>query len=56
MLESITNTINSLGYVGIALLMALENIIPPIPSELIMPLAGFTITKEKKVISLEVVN
>jgi membrane protein DedA with SNARE-associated domain len=47
MLESITNTINSLGYVGIALLMALENIIPPIPSELIMPLAGFTITKGK---------
>jgi membrane protein DedA with SNARE-associated domain len=47
MLESITNTINSLGYVGIALLMALENIIPPIPSELIMPLAGFTVTQGK---------
>ncbi|MBW4534870.1 MAG: DedA family protein [Pleurocapsa minor HA4230-MV1] len=45
MLESIINTINSLGYVGIALLMALENIIPPIPSELIMPLAGFTVTQ-----------
>ena len=42
MLEFITNTISSLGYVGIALLMALENLIPPIPSELIMPLAGFT--------------
>ena len=47
MLESIVNTINSLGYVGIALLMALENIIPPIPSELIMPLAGFTVTQDK---------
>lgn len=47
MLESITNTINSLGYVGIALLMALENLVPPIPSELIMPLAGFTITQGK---------
>lgn len=45
MLDSITNLINSLGYVGIALLMALENLIPPIPSELIMPLAGFTVTK-----------
>lgn len=45
MLEYITNTINSLGYLGIALLMALENIIPPIPSELIMPLAGFTVTQ-----------
>ncbi|MDJ0596806.1 MAG: DedA family protein [Pleurocapsa sp. MO_226.B13] len=45
MLDSIINTIDSLGYVGIALLMALENIIPPIPSELIMPLAGFTVTQ-----------
>ncbi|MBD2441264.1 DedA family protein [Nostoc sp. FACHB-110] len=42
MLEWITNTINSLGYVGIALLMFVENLFPPIPSELIMPLAGFT--------------
>lgn len=32
----------SLGYPGVALLMFLENIFPPIPSELIMPLAGFT--------------
>ena len=29
------------GYLGIALLMFLENLFPPIPSELIMPLAGF---------------
>jgi membrane protein DedA with SNARE-associated domain len=29
------------GYVAIALLMLLENVFPPIPSELIMPLAGF---------------
>jgi membrane protein DedA with SNARE-associated domain len=42
MLEWITSTINSLGYVGIALLMFVENLFPPIPSELIMPLAGFT--------------
>lgn len=47
MLEFITNTISSLGYVGIAFLMALENLIPPIPSELIMPLAGFTVTQGK---------
>lgn len=47
MLESIINTINSLGYVGIALLMALENIVPPIPSEVIMPLAGFAVTQGK---------
>jgi membrane protein DedA with SNARE-associated domain len=35
----------SLGYWGIALLMFLENLFPPIPSELIMPLAGFTVSK-----------
>lgn len=45
MLDFITNTISSLGYIGIAFLMALENIIPPIPSELIMPLAGFTVNQ-----------
>ncbi len=47
MLESIIDTIDSLGYLGIALLMALETLIPPIPSELIMPLAGFTINQGK---------
>lgn len=38
----IKNTIESLGYWGIALLMFVENLFPPIPSELIMPLAGYT--------------
>lgn len=42
MLNWITNIISSLSYWGIALLMLLENIFPPIPSEVIMPLAGFT--------------
>lgn len=45
MVEWITNTMNSLGYVGIGLLMFLENLFPPIPSELIMPLAGFTVAQ-----------
>jgi membrane protein DedA with SNARE-associated domain len=40
--EWIVNTMNSLGYLGIGLLMFLENLFPPIPSELIMPLAGYT--------------
>lgn len=31
-----------LGYFGIALLMFLDNVFPPIPSEIIMPSAGFT--------------
>lgn len=37
----ITGLVESMGYAGIALLMFLENIFPPIPSELIMPMAGF---------------
>ena len=32
----------NMGTVGIALLMFAENVFPPIPSELIMPLAGFS--------------
>ena len=32
-----------LGYGAIALVMLLENVIPPIPSEVVMPLAGFLI-------------
>ena len=31
-----------MSYPGIAFLMFLENVFPPLPSELIMPLAGFT--------------
>ena len=40
-LDQITDIVASFGYLGIAALMLLENVIPPIPSELIMPLAGF---------------
>jgi len=47
MVEWITNTMNQLGYLGIGLLMFLENLFPPIPSELIMPLAGFTVAQGK---------
>ena len=42
MFDFIQGVIESVGYVGIAFLMFLENVFPPIPSELIMPLAGFT--------------
>ena len=42
MTEWITRLIADMGYLGVALLMFLENLFPPIPSEVIMPLAGFT--------------
>lgn len=41
MVEWIAGGIGKLGYAGVALLMFLENLFPPIPSELVMPLAGF---------------
>jgi membrane protein DedA with SNARE-associated domain len=42
MFDWITGLVEQTGYLGIALLMLLENVFPPFPSELIMPLAGFT--------------
>lgn len=42
MFDWIQSFLAQTGYLGIAALMLLENIFPPIPSELIMPLAGFT--------------
>ncbi|EJW11976.1 putative alkaline phosphatase-like protein [Rhodovulum sp. PH10] len=41
MFDWIETFVGDTGYLGIALLMLLENVFPPIPSELIMPLAGF---------------
>jgi len=45
MVEWITGIMESLGYLGIAFLMFMENLFPPIPSEVIMPLAGFTVAR-----------
>lgn len=39
--------IHSAGSPAIALLMFLENVFPPIPSELIMPLAGYMVTQKQ---------
>jgi membrane protein DedA with SNARE-associated domain len=41
MFDWIIGLVDQTGYVGIALLMLAENVFPPIPSELIMPMAGF---------------
>lgn len=35
------DVIDALGYIGVFLLIVLENVFPPIPSEAILPLAGF---------------
>mgnify|MGYP006921799806 CR=1 FL=1 len=39
--DLVQSMMQSFGAFGIALLMFLEHIFPPIPSELIMPLAGY---------------
>ena len=44
MLHWISHLVNSLNYWGVAILMAIENVVLPVPSELIMPLAGFETT------------
>ena len=41
----ITDLIAEHGYLALMLLMLLENIFPPIPSELIMPFAGYAAAK-----------
>ena len=37
----VTDVVNTLGYLGVAFLVAVENVFPPIPSEVVLPLAGF---------------
>ena len=41
LVEWVTKVVDTLGYAGVASLVALENLFPPIPSEVVLPLAGF---------------
>ena len=45
MQEIIINIMNEFGYLGLLLLIAIENVFPPIPSEVILPFSGFMTTK-----------
>ena len=46
MLENLTDwatdIVERLGYLGVAMLVAVENVFPPIPSEVVLGLAGYT--------------
>jgi membrane protein DedA with SNARE-associated domain len=48
-LENLTNwatdIVERLGYLGVAMLVALENVFPPIPSEVVLGLAGYTASR-----------
>jgi membrane protein DedA with SNARE-associated domain len=46
-LDWLVNTIGSMGYPGIVFLMFLESSFIPLPSELVIPPAGYLISQEK---------
>ena len=39
----VMDTIGTLGHLGLFLLLVLENLFPPIPSEIVLPVAGFLV-------------
>jgi membrane protein DedA with SNARE-associated domain len=43
MQAQIEEAVTEAGYAGIAAVMAIETVFPPIPSELVLPLAGFQV-------------
>jgi membrane protein DedA with SNARE-associated domain len=47
MFQWVSNVMESANWFGIAFLMFLENVFPPIPSEVIMPLAGYLSSQKK---------
>lgn len=44
MQDFIIGFLNQFGYLGVGILIAIENIFPPIPSEVILTFAGFMTT------------
>jgi membrane protein DedA with SNARE-associated domain len=48
--EWATGLMETLGAPGAGLAVALENLFPPLPSEVILPLAGFTVSKGELVL------
>ncbi len=45
MQEAFFGFISQFGYLAVAALILFENVFPPIPSELILPLSGFLATQ-----------
>src|ERR1700754_653531 len=50
----VRNTVSSGGYPALAGLILVENLFPPIPSELILPLAGFYVGEGEMLFALAV--
>lgn len=45
MINWAADVIDAIGFAGVAILVALENVFPPIPSELILLLTGFNVSE-----------
>jgi len=54
--DAIQQLVLTAGYPGIAFVMALENIFTPIPSEFVLPFAGFLIAKGQLDFTLTIVS
>jgi membrane protein DedA with SNARE-associated domain len=55
MIEWVTDIVAAGGWPGVLALMFLENLFPPIPSEVIMPLAGFAAARGQMSFTLAVI-
>jgi membrane protein DedA with SNARE-associated domain len=44
-LNWVVGLVETLGYPGLAIVVALENVFPPIPSEAVLPLAGYLVSQ-----------
>jgi len=56
MFDWVVSTIESWGDLGVFVLMVAEHIFPPIPSEVIMPLAGFLAASGRMSLTLTIVT
>lgn len=43
--QFMSHLVESFGYAGLFLVMLIENVIPPIPSEIVLPFAGFQVAE-----------
>lgn len=52
----VQDIIEKFGYLGVALLVIVENVFPPIPSEIVLPFAGFVAQQSTSTIDTSVVG
>ena len=53
LIDAITSWISPYGYAGVFLAMLIQTVFPPIPSEVVLPLAGYAVIKYGKYIFLD---